>query len=50
MVEQVLKDPKVTSYLKNLQEQYLICPIDKAANKIEFICKNTIWCKIYNSW
>ena len=37
-VKQVLKDPKVTSYVNILQEQYVMCPIDKAANKIAFIC------------
>ena len=30
-VKQVLKDPKVTSYLNILQEQYVMCPTDKAA-------------------
>ena len=34
-----VKDPKVISYLKILQEQYVMCPIDKASNKIAFICK-----------
>ena len=38
-VKQVLKDPTVISYLNILQEQYIMCPIDKAANKIGFICK-----------
>ena len=38
-VKQVLKDPKVNSYLNILQKQYFICPIDKAANNIPFICK-----------
>ena len=38
-VKQVLKDPKVISYLNFLQEQYAICPTDKAANNIAFICK-----------
>ena len=38
-VKQVLKDPKVISYLNILQEQYVMCPIDKAANNIAFICK-----------
>ena len=27
------------SYLKILPEQYIMCPIDKAANNIAFICK-----------
>ena len=26
-------------YLKILQEQYVMCPIDKASNKTAFICK-----------
>ena len=34
----MLRDPEVTSYLKVLQEQYVMCPIDKAANNIAFIC------------
>ena len=38
-VKQVLKDPKVNSYLNILQKQYFICLIDKAANNIPFICK-----------
>ena len=38
-VKQVLRDPEVVSYLKILQEQYAMCPIDKAANNIAFICK-----------
>ena len=35
----MLWDPEVISYLKILQEQYVMCPIDKAANSITFICK-----------
>ena len=38
-VEQVLKDPKVISYLNIFQKQYAICPIDKVANNIAFIYK-----------
>ena len=38
-VKQVLRDPEVISYLNILQEQYVKCPIDKAANNIAFICK-----------
>ena len=38
-VKQVSKDPKVIPYLKILQEQYVMCPIDKAANNIVFIYK-----------
>ena len=38
-VKQVLRDPEVISYLNVLQEQYIMCPIDKAANNIAFICK-----------
>ena len=34
----MFKDLKVISYLNILQEQYVMCPIDKAAN-IAFICK-----------
>ena len=36
-VKQVLKDPKVISYLNILQEQYVLCPTDKAANNITYI-------------
>ena len=32
----MLKDPKVISYLNILQEQYVMFPIDKAANNITF--------------
>ena len=35
----MFKDPKVISCLNILQEQYVMCPIDKAANNIAFICK-----------
>ena len=35
----MLKHPKVISYLNILQEQYIMCPIDKAANNIAFLCK-----------
>ena len=35
-VKQVLRDPEVIYYL---QEQYVMCPIGKAANNIAFICK-----------
>ena len=38
-VKQVLRDPEVVSYLNILQEQHVMCPIDKAANSIAFICK-----------
>ena len=38
-VKQMLKDPKVISYLNILQEQDVMCPIDKAANSIAFICQ-----------
>ena len=37
--KQFLKDPKAISSLDILQEQYVMCPIDKAANNIAFICK-----------
>ena len=33
-VKQLLKDSKVISYLNILQEQYFMCPIDKAENKL----------------
>ena len=33
-VAHVLKDRKVISYFNILQEQYVMCPIDKAANNI----------------
>lgn len=35
----VLQDPEVLSYLENLQQHYVIVPIDKAANNFAFICK-----------
>ena len=37
--KQVLKNSKVISYLNILQEQYVMFPIDKAANNITFICE-----------
>ena len=35
----MLRDTEVVSYLNIFQEQYVMCPIDKAANNITFICK-----------
>ena len=40
--KQVLKDPKAISSLDILQEQYVMCLIDKAANNIAFICKKYV--------
>ena len=37
-VNQVLRDPEVISHQNILQEQYVMCPIDKAANNITLIC------------
>ena len=37
--KQVVRDPEVVSYLNILQEQYVMCHIDKAAKNIAFICK-----------
>ena len=38
-VKQALRDLKVIYYLNILQEQYLMCTIDKAANNIAYACK-----------
>ena len=35
----MLRDREVVSYLNILQEQYVMCPIDKAASNTAFICK-----------
>ena len=35
----MLRDPEVISYLNLLQEQCVMCPIDKAANNIAFVYK-----------
>ena len=35
----MFKDPRMISYLNILQEQFVMCPIDKAANNIAFISK-----------
>ena len=35
----MLRDPGVASHLNVLQQQYVICPVDKAADNIAFICK-----------
>ena len=40
--QQVLKDPKEISFLNILQEHYAMCPIDKAANNIAYLCKKLI--------
>ena len=41
-VKQLLRDPKVISYLNILQEQYVMHPIDKFANTIAFICRKYV--------
>ena len=38
-IKQVLRNGDVVSYVKILQEQYVMCSTDKAANNIAFICK-----------
>ena len=38
-VKKVLKDPDCLKELKRLKEQFVLDPIDKAANNIGFICK-----------
>ena len=38
-VKQVLKDRSVINYLNDLQNKFVMCPIDKAANNTAFICK-----------
>ena len=38
-VKKVLKDPDCLKELKRLKEQFVLVPIDKAANHIGFICK-----------
>ena len=38
-VKQVQRDSELVSYLNILQEQHVMCPVDKAANNIAFICK-----------
>ena len=35
----MLRDPEVIYFSNILQAQYIMCPIDKAANSIAFICK-----------
>ena len=35
----MLRDAEVVSYLNILREQYVRCPIEKAANNIAFMCK-----------
>ena len=39
-VKQLLKDSKVISYLNILQEQYFMCPIDKAESKLYLNVRN----------
>ena len=39
-VKKVQRDPEGVSYLNILQEQYVMCPIDKAANNIAFYVRN----------
>ena len=54
MVKQVLKNAKVISHLKILQEQYAMCLIDKAAN--DTACKfkkyyvQLLLKKVYQIW
>ena len=35
----MLLGPQMISYLKVLQEEYVMCPMDEAANNIAIICK-----------
>ena len=35
-----MQDKEVMQYLEDLQTKFCIVPIDKAANKFYFICKN----------
>ena len=35
----ILKDPEVVAYLENLHRNYVLVPIDKAANNIAIVCK-----------
>ena len=37
--KQILKDPIVSNYLKELQQNFVLVPIDKASNNIAIICK-----------
>ena len=38
-VKQVLRDPELISYLDIIQEQYVMSPIDRAANNLALLCK-----------
>ena len=38
-VKQVLRNPEVISYLNILQDQFAMCPVDKAASNIAFAFK-----------
>ena len=38
-VKQCFNDPKVVSDLESLHKDFVICPIDKAANNVAFVCK-----------
>ena len=39
-VQKILQDPESHRNLEELMDQYVLVPIDKAANNIGFICKN----------
>ena len=38
-IQPVLKRPEVTEYLRNLHDNFVLVPIDKASNNIAVICK-----------
>ena len=41
-VKEVLRESQEISYLNIVQEQYVMCPTNKAANNIAFICKKYV--------
>ena len=41
-VREVLRESEEISYLNIVQEQYVMCPTNKAANNIAFICKKYV--------
>ena len=41
-VKEVLRESQAISYLNIIQERYVMCPTNKAANNIAFICKKYV--------
>ena len=44
----IVNNENVKTFFRNFQKQFVILPIDKAANNFSFICKKLYMSKIFN--